>query len=72
MANSVIDLLQNFFPETIDKLKKEKSSIDGPKPIILGQGDPEMLHCLLSGDKSYKNSKNDGDLGRSSLEFGCN
>lgn len=54
LANSVIDLLEFFFPETIDRLKKEKSSIDGPKPIILGESDPELLFCILTGESNVK------------------
>ncbi|EAR98741.2 UvrD/REP helicase amine-terminal domain protein (macronuclear) [Tetrahymena thermophila SB210] len=74
LANSVIDLLEFFFPETIDRLKKEKSSIDGPKPIILGESDPDLLFCILTGDSSFKSerhSSNQGAMGRNPIEFGC-
>lgn len=50
LANSVIDLLEFFFPETIDRLKKERSAIEGPKPIIINEGDSDMLYCILSGE----------------------
>ena len=36
-ANSVVSLLELLFPKTIDKLLKETSDIDGPKPIIIDQ-----------------------------------
>ncbi|KAL4461532.1 hypothetical protein ABPG74_016156 [Tetrahymena malaccensis] len=74
LANSVIDLLEFFFPETIDRLKKEKSRIDGPKPIILGESDPDLLFCILTGDttfKSERHSSNQGAMGRNPIEFGC-
>ncbi|RHZ88684.1 hypothetical protein Glove_21g290 [Diversispora epigaea] len=34
LAASIIDLISNFFPDSIDKLKREHGEIDGPKPVI--------------------------------------
>ena len=39
-ANSVVALLELLFPKTIDKLLKEKSDIDGPKPIVIEHTKP--------------------------------
>jgi len=30
---------------------KEKSNLDGPKPILLEDSDPELLFYVLSGEK---------------------
>ena len=35
LANSVVNLLELLFPKTIDRLLKEKSDVDGPKPILI-------------------------------------
>ena len=39
MANSVVSLIELCFPLTIDKLIKESSDLDGPKPIIIDDAD---------------------------------
>ena len=41
MANSVVSLLELCFPQTIDKLMKETSDLEGPKPILIDQATPE-------------------------------
>jgi hypothetical protein len=38
MGNSVIHLLETFFPKNIDMLLKEDSDLDGMKPVILQGG----------------------------------
>ena len=35
LANSVVSLLELLFPKTIDRLRKETSDVDGPKPIFV-------------------------------------
>ena len=35
LANSIIGAIEIFFPQTIDKLLKERSNINGLKPIVL-------------------------------------
>ena len=35
LANNVVSLIETFFPKTIDKLKKEISEKNGPKPKIV-------------------------------------
>ena len=47
LANSIITLLEKFFPKTIDRLKKEKSNIDGMKPIILSGTNLELLFLAI-------------------------
>ena len=50
LANSVVNCIEMFFPNNIDKLKKEKSNISGPKPIILQEGGEDMLFNLITGE----------------------
>lgn len=47
MANSIVSLLELCFPLTIDKLMKEQSDLEGPKPIIIDQATTEQLGQLL-------------------------
>ncbi|CAD8167125.1 unnamed protein product [Paramecium pentaurelia] len=68
LANSLVSLLEIFFPNTIDKLKKERSNISGPKPILLN-GDKDDLFYLLSGETADK-KQYVGE--RLPIEFGCN
>ena len=68
-------LIETFFPRTIDKLKKEKSEIDGPKPILLDGVELDVLFALLFGNENYKSSRHSdakGGLAGSQVEFGCN
>ncbi|CAD8075657.1 unnamed protein product [Paramecium sonneborni] len=68
LANSLVSLLEIFFPNTIDKLKKERSNISGPKPILVN-GDKEALFYLLSGETTNQKQQ----VGeRLPIEFGCN
>jgi hypothetical protein len=47
LANSIVDIIELHFPNTIDKLQRESSDIDGPKPIILEGYDHESLKGML-------------------------
>ncbi|CAD8065005.1 unnamed protein product [Paramecium primaurelia] len=68
LANSLVSILEIFFPNTIDKLKKERSNISGPKPILVN-GDKEALFYLLSGETTDQKQQ----VGeRLPIEFGCN
>lgn len=50
LANSVVSLLELLFPKTIDKLLKETSELDGPKPIVIDPAkDEAQLKNLLFG-----------------------
>jgi len=76
IANSVVSLMETYFPKTIDKLKKEKSEVDGPKPIILEDVNMDVLFAVLFGTetfKSHRHSQNQGSaLEKPPIEFGCN
>lgn len=52
LANSVVSLLELIFPKTIDKLKKESSDNDGPKPILI-ESCPEALLKNLLVDRTF-------------------
>lgn len=43
LANSIIGVIETLFPQTIDKLYKEKSTIDGMRPVFMDSGKPEHL-----------------------------
>ena len=55
LANSVVDLIEWFFPETIDKLQREASNLDGPKPIILEEFKDEDLMAMMIGHTDSRN-----------------
>jgi len=63
----VINLLEALFPTSIDILKKERSNIDGFKPIILTDSNLNFLFTLLSGSQDSGDPLN----GNIPLEFGC-
>lgn len=48
LANSVVSLIQMYFPKTIDILKKESSNFLGVKPIIVN-GSLDLLFYLFEG-----------------------
>ena len=63
----MINLLEALFPTSIDVLKKERSNIDGFKPIILTDSNLNFLFTLLSGSQDSGDPLN----GNVPLEFGC-
>jgi superfamily I DNA/RNA helicase len=76
LANSVIRIIELLFPNSIDKLKKEKSMLDGLTPIMLGSSMIESLFNLLSVAPSSAQKGRSGEEGESllskpPLEFGC-
>jgi tetratricopeptide (TPR) repeat protein len=65
LANSVIALIETLFPQTIDKLAKERSSIVGPMPMIIDSQNIEALFLMLFGSQSGE------EIQRERIEFGC-
>ena len=53
LANSIIIAIELFFPLTIDKLHKEKSNLDGLKPIILDSSLLDSLFYVLLGKNQH-------------------
>ena len=75
-ANSVVSLLELLFPKTIDKLLKETSDIDGPKPIVIDQLKQADLQQLLNNYLIWGGQFNRGAGGAGGSQggqyvFGC-
>lgn len=70
LANSVVSLIELLFPKTIDKLKKETSDIDGPKPIIINQSSAKLLEGLFDQYKIWGGQFKD-DQQAAKQQFGC-
>ncbi|XP_075068730.1 TPR and ankyrin repeat-containing protein 1 isoform X2 [Mixophyes fleayi] len=51
LASGVVDLLQNFFPESFDRLPRDCGLFDGPMPIVLESCCVSDLAILLRGNK---------------------
>lgn len=49
LANSIVSSIEILFPKTIDRMKKQISDLDGPKPMILPESDEELLFYVLCG-----------------------
>jgi superfamily I DNA/RNA helicase len=48
-AASVVDLIEKFFPLTLDKLPRESGFYQGPKPILLTETSPESATIMIVG-----------------------
>jgi ATP-dependent exoDNAse (exonuclease V) beta subunit len=77
VANSVVSAIEAYFPYTIDKLRKERSTIDGPKLILLEDIDEDILFSVLLGAENYKSIRHSGEqqsevLKKNPVEFGAN
>eukprot|EP00358_Blepharisma_japonicum_P006165 CAMPEP_0202940410 /NCGR_PEP_ID=MMETSP1395-20130829/559_1 /ASSEMBLY_ACC=CAM_ASM_000871 /TAXON_ID=5961 /ORGANISM="Blepharisma japonicum, Strain Stock R1072" /LENGTH=991 /DNA_ID=CAMNT_0049634873 /DNA_START=326 /DNA_END=3298 /DNA_ORIENTATION=- len=64
LANAVVSLLEALFPQTIDKMGKEKSPFDGPPPIFIDSSSTDHLLTVLFGNNRPQ------DL--TEVQFGCN
>ena len=51
LASSVVSILQEYFPESFDKLDKDQGQLDGPKPVLLESCSPSDLAIILRGYK---------------------
>lgn len=51
LASSVVSLLQEYFPESFDKLAKDQGQLGGPKPVLLGSCSQSDLAIILRGNK---------------------
>src|SRR4051812_43905926 len=59
LASSVIQLIEKFFPDSIDKMAPEYGEIDGPKPLIFEDYQANTLFTTDINDK--KNIKKNED-----------
>ena len=72
LANSVVSLVELLFPKTIDKLMKERSDLDGPKPILIEPTSTDYLRQLLGKYQLFEDSsKVDPNGAISGAQFGC-
>lgn len=67
LANSVVSVIELFFPKTIDRLVKEESDLDGMRPLIIMPLDGRHLKNLFLGTSISSSSSN-----LASPQFGCN
>ena len=51
LASSVVSMLQEYFPESFDKLAKDQGQLDGPKPVLLGSCSQSDLAIILRGNR---------------------
>ncbi|ONK71073.1 uncharacterized protein A4U43_C04F4440 [Asparagus officinalis] len=57
LADSVLDLLYHFFPDSVDRLASEKSKAHGEFPVVLESGsDTEVLQTIFGTDTSDNSS----------------
>lgn len=66
LAASIVELIQRFFPNSIDKLSPERSEVDGPKPIIV-DGFQEGYFNIFMNNKPDEPK----EIKRSFVEFGA-
>ncbi|WMV17912.1 hypothetical protein MTR67_011297 [Solanum verrucosum] len=57
IAQSVINLLSHFFPQSVDVLKSETSLIGGASPVLLTTGNDENAIITLFGNKGNNSGK---------------
>jgi ATP-dependent exoDNAse (exonuclease V) beta subunit len=70
LAASVVELIQHFFPNSIDQLSPERSEVDGPQPIIVDGFEEEYFKLFLdknSPDEPCKKRKKQSSF----VEFGA-
>ncbi|KAL9962912.1 hypothetical protein ACROYT_G032063 [Oculina patagonica] len=51
LASSVVSILQEYFPESVDKLSKDQGQLVGPKPVLLGSCSESDLAIILRGNQ---------------------
>ncbi|CAK57389.1 unnamed protein product (macronuclear) [Paramecium tetraurelia] len=67
LANSIVNLIELFFPKAIDRLNKEISDLKGPMPMIIQSNNIDDLFNFLTGDVNPNLEKQ-----AVPIEFGCN
>ena len=61
LASSVVDLLLYYFPDSFDRLERDKGLFEGPKPVLLESCRPTDLALILQGNQRQS----------SKIEFGA-
>lgn len=70
LSNSVVSIVEVFFPTTIDRLRKERSDYDGPKPILLAGKLADELFSFMEASRKKYDSEHKTKTERPKLEFG--
>ncbi|CAB5211866.1 unnamed protein product [Rhizophagus irregularis] len=75
LASSVIDLIQHFFPNSIDKLSRERSKVGGPRPILFdGFQKEHLMDCEgseLDDDYTHNKQRRVDGVENLFIEFGA-
>lgn len=64
LSNSVVSLVEVLFPNSIDRLRKERSDYDGPKPMVLtGEQNMEEVMAFMRAPTDFQDyfSKTTGE-----------
>ncbi|CAG8468533.1 12444_t:CDS:10 [Ambispora leptoticha] len=56
LAASIIDLIERFFPESIDRLPREHSEVGGPRPIVFKGFQDKTYFDVFSVGKTAENN----------------
>lgn len=51
MASTVVDLLNRFFPQHMDRLEREKAFFPGPGPLLMSALTIDDIVILLGSDR---------------------
>ncbi|RIA97760.1 P-loop containing nucleoside triphosphate hydrolase protein [Glomus cerebriforme] len=57
LANSVVKLIRDFFPNSIDPLSPEHSEVDGPQPIIFDGFQEKHFSSFFVGNKENEQNE---------------
>ena len=52
-AHAIVELLDTYWPSTIDMLEREKAIVDGCKPIFLSDRTPGSFEDFFSSESEY-------------------
>lgn len=51
VASTVVDVLNRFYPQHMDRLERERAFFTGPGPLLLSSLTPDELAIRLSGSE---------------------
>jgi hypothetical protein len=68
LSNIVVSVIEVLFPSSIDRLQREKSGFDGPRPILLTGDSLNDLNYFMENE--LERGCSDELPERSQLEFG--
>lgn len=75
LGNSVVALLELIFPSRIDRLRKERSNLTGPKPYLITvskQKSSDIIFHLINETQFLRTKEGKNIFVRPNIEFGCN